>query len=183
MTGPVIAGIALAWGFAEATVFFIVVDVMISYVTVYFGLRRGLEAVGFATIGAVAGGAALYHWAAANPDAVVAALDSIPAVGPAMIEEVRQALRGDWPQALFAAAFTGVPYKIFAGLAPAESVALPAFLLVSVPARAARFLALWLVTAVLGRIVATRLGKRQQIGVLTLIWVVFYALYWASTPG
>ncbi len=56
MTGAVVAGIALAWGFAEATLFFIVADLLISYVTVYFGLRRGLEAALFAMIGAIAGG-------------------------------------------------------------------------------------------------------------------------------
>ena len=62
-------------------------------------------------------------------------------------------------------------------------LAMPVFLLYSVSARLARFLALWLVTGILSRLVATRLGKRQQIGLLTVIWVVFYALYWVSTPG
>ena len=183
MTAAVIAGIALAWGFAEATLFFIVVDVLISYVTVYFGLRRGVEAVFFATLGAVAGGAAMYHWGSDDPAGVVAALDEVPAVGAAMIDAVRRDVGGDWQQALFGAAFGGVPYKIYAGLAPSAGIALPIFLAVSVPARAARFLALWLVTAVLSRLLATRLGKRQQLGVLTLIWIVFYAFYWLTTPG
>lgn len=183
MTGAVIAGIALAWGFAEATLFFIVVDVLISYVTVAFGLRRGLEAVFFATVGAVAGGAAMYRWGINEPDAVVAALDGVPAISAGMIAEVRLALAGDWQSALFAAAFTGVPYKIHAALAPAAGIAMPIFLLVSMAARLVRFLALWLVTGVLSRLVATRLGKRQQILLLTLIWTVFYAFYWLSTPG
>ena len=75
MTSAIIAGIALAWGFAEATLFFIVVDVLITYVTVYFGMRRGVETVFFATIGAVAGGAAMYHWGGDDPAGMVAALD------------------------------------------------------------------------------------------------------------
>jgi len=183
MTGAVIAGIAIAWGFAEATLFFIVADMLITLVTVYYGLRRGLEAVAFTTIGALVGGAAMYRWGVNDPAGIVAALDGVPAIGPAMIEEVRQALRGDWQGELFGAAFSGVPYKIFAGLAPSAGIAMPIFLLYSVPARLARFLTLWLVTGVLSRLVATRLGKRQQIGVLTVIWVVFYALYWVSTPG
>ena len=183
MTSAIIAGVALAWGFAEATLFFIVVDVLITYVTVYFGMRRGVETVFFATLGAVAGGAAMYHWGGDDPAGMVAALDGVPAIGAAMIQEVRQGLAGDWQSALFGAAFTGVPYKIFAGLAPSADIAMPIFLAVSVPARAARFLVLWLVTGVLSRLVATRLGKRQQVGVLTIIWIVFYALYWLSTPG
>lgn len=183
MTGAIIAGIALAWGFAEATLFFIVVDMLISYVTVYFGLRRGVETVFFATLGAVAGGAAMYHWGGDDPGGIVASLDGVPAISGAMIEEVRREIAGDWQSALFGAAFTGVPYKIFAGLAPSAGIALPIFLAVSVPARAARFLAIWLVVGVLSRLVATRLGKRQQIGLLTVIWIVFYALYWLSTPG
>lgn len=183
MTGAVIAGIALAWGFAEATLFFIVADMLVSYATVYFGLRRGLEATFFATIGAVAGGAAMYRWGVNEPAGVVAALDGVPAISAGMIAEVRQALSGDWQSALFGAAFTGVPYKIYAALAPAAGIAMPIFLLVSVPARLVRFLALWLVTGVLSRLVATRMGKRQQIVLLTLIWVVFYAFYWIATPG
>ncbi len=183
MTGPVIAGIALAWGFAEATLFFLVVDILITYVTVYFGMRRGVETVFFATIGAVAGGAAMYHWGSDDPSGVIAALDRVPAIGTAMIEEVSRALAGDWQSALFGGAFTGVPYKVYAGLAPSAGIAMPIFLAVSLPARAARFLALWLVTGVLSRLVVTRLGKRQQLGLLTVIWVVFYALYWLSTPG
>lgn len=183
MTGAVIAGIALAWGFAEATLFFIVVDMLISYVTVYFGLRRGVETVFIATLGAVAGGAAMYHWGSDDPGGIVRSLDGVPAISGAMIEEVRRELAGDWQSALFGAAFTGVPYKIFAGLAPSAGIALPIFLAVSVPARAARFLALWLVVGILSRLVATRLGKRQQVGLLTVIWIVFYALYWLSTPG
>ena len=183
MSGPIIAGIALAWGFAEATLFFIVADMLITYVTVYFGLRRGLETVFFATLGAVTGGAAMYHWGSDDPRGIVQALDGVPAIGAAMIEEVRQGLAGDWQSALFGGAFTGVPYKIFAGLAPEAGIAMPIFLAVSVPARAVRFLALWLVTGILSRLVATRLGKRQQIVVLTIVWVAFYALYWLSTPG
>jgi membrane protein YqaA with SNARE-associated domain len=179
----VIAGIAVAWGFAEATLFFIVADMLISYVTVYFGLRRGLEAAFFATIGAIAGGAAMYRWGVNDAAGVVAAIDGVPAISAGMIADVRQALAGDWQSALFGAAFTGVPYKIFPALAPAAGIAMPIFLLVSVPARLVRFLALWLVTGVLSRLVATRLGKRQQILLLTLIWTVLYALYWISTPG
>lgn len=183
MTGPVIAGIALAWGFAEATLFFVVADMLISYVTVYFGLRRGLAAVVFATLGAVLGGAAMYRWGVNDPAGVAAALDGVPAISDAMSAEVRQALRGDWQSALFGAAFTGVPYKIFAGLAPAAGIAMPIFLAVSVPARLVRFLALWLVIGVLSRALSPKLGKRQQLIVLTIIWIVFYALYWLSTPG
>lgn len=183
MTGAVIAGLALAWGFAEATLFFIVADMLVSYVTVYFGLRRGLEAAFFATIGAVIGGAAMYRWGVNDPAAVLSALDDIPAIGPDMIADVRRSLDGDWQSALINAAFAGIPYKIHAGLAPAAGIAMPIFLLVSVPTRLMRFLAVWLVTGVLSRMVATRFGKFQQLAVLTLIWVVFYALYWASTPG
>lgn len=183
MTGAVIAGIALAWGFAEATLFFVVVDVLISYVIVAFGLRRGLEAVFFATVGAVAGGAAMYRWGVTEPEAAMAAIDRVPAIGAGMIAEVRQALAGDWRSALFGGAFTGVPYKIFAVQAPAAGIAMTAFILVSVPARLARFLALWLVIGLLSRLVATRLGKRQQLAMLTIIWIVFYTLYWISTPG
>ncbi len=125
----------------------------------------------------------MYRWGVNEPAAALAAIDGVPAISAGMIAEVRQSLQGNWQSALFNAAFTGTPYKIFSTLAPAAGIAMPIFLLVSVPARMVRFLALWLVTGVLSRLVATRLGKRQQLILLTIIWIVFYALYWISTPG
>ena len=54
-----IAGI---WGFAEATLFFIVPDVWLTLIAVRRGLVPALAACGWALAGALAGGLAMYAW-------------------------------------------------------------------------------------------------------------------------
>src|SRR5690606_1189122 len=53
-------GVSLLWGFAEATVFFVVPDVWISRLALS-SWPAALRACGFALVGALAGGALLYR--------------------------------------------------------------------------------------------------------------------------
>ena len=55
---------AFAWGFAEATLFFVVPDVWLTLIAVRRGLRPALVACGWALAGALAGGLAMYAWGA-----------------------------------------------------------------------------------------------------------------------
>src|SRR4051812_20323932 len=56
----VAAVVALGWGFAEATFFFVVPDVWIGLLTL-FSWRAGLRAVYSAVMGALTGGAVMYR--------------------------------------------------------------------------------------------------------------------------
>ncbi|NNG03707.1 MAG: hypothetical protein HKM95_06345, partial [Inquilinus sp.] len=158
-------------------------DVLLTVVTVQSGLRGGLSAAGWATAGAVAGGAAMYRWGASDPAGVEAALLGLPAIGPEMVADVLRAMKADWGMALVRGAFTGTPYKIYAAMAPRLDIELVPFLVMSVPARLARFAGLVAITAGLSRIVSLRLGQRQQLGVLALAWIAFYGFYWTINSG
>lgn len=174
---------ALAWGFAEATLFFIVPDVLLSYATLRRGIRVGLFAGLAAVLGAMAGGTAMYLWGSRDPAGVEAALDRIPAISAAMIETVRSDMTRDWIAVLFAGAFGGVPYKIFAAEAAPADVGLGAFLAMSAPARYARFALAVLATA-LGRLALARIGLEHRAGaILAGFWLCFYAIYFAALPG
>ena len=113
---------AFVWGFAEATLFFIVADVFLSLLVVWRGWRVAFPAALAAAIGAVPGGALMLAWSAYDPAGLLAILQHLPAIDAAMIEAAGRKLAGDWFRAILAGAFSGVPYKVFAAQAwPAAS--------------------------------------------------------------
>ena len=79
--------LGFAWGFAEATLFFIIPDVIIGWAALS-GWRSGLRMLLAAISGALAGGLVLYAVATARPAAALAAVEAVPFVHHAMIERV-----------------------------------------------------------------------------------------------
>jgi membrane protein YqaA with SNARE-associated domain len=175
--------VALLWGFAEATLFFIVPDVWLSVVAVWRGRRAALLAAAWTVGGAVAGGALMHIWGASSPDAAVAALDRLPAISPAMIAGVHADLERQGVAAVVLGSLTGVPYKIYAVQAQGAGFSLPLFLLISAPARAVRFVVVVLVADRLNELLARRLTLRGRYGVLGIVWFALYGLYFAVMPN
>ncbi len=173
---------AFAWGFAEATLFFVVPDVLITWIALR-DRRRALGACLSALAGALAGGALMAVLGHAHPQAVHAWLDRVPAIGPALIDQARDAMRQLGGVALIGGAFTGVPYKLYAAQALASGLSLPMLLAWTVPARLSRFVLLALLT----HAVAGWLRPRTRAGTVTAIWavawIVNYALYWSLMSG
>lgn len=147
---------AAAWGFAEATVFFIVPDLGLSWVALR-NRNRALACTVSATAGAVAGGAVTYAWArSVDSQRSAQALARIPAISPRMVANVADSLAARPVVALLTGPFRGTPYKIYARAAAVQNQPLAPFLAWSVPARLPRFV---LVTATLGAI-AARVRRR-----------------------
>ena len=173
-------GIAGAWGFAEATFFFVVPDVWTSWV----GLRRpkrGIGATFSALGGAMAGGAVTYCWGRrVTADTSRRALARVPAVTDSMISDVEQEMAGSGPAALLRGPTRGVPYKLYARAAGLQRTSLAAFLLWSIPGRMIRFLA---VTAgvsgisALGRRWFPGMSERRISTIFWLCWAAFYAVF------
>jgi membrane protein YqaA with SNARE-associated domain len=169
---------ALLWGFAEATLFFIVPDVLLSLIALE-SRRRAWVASGFAVAGALLGGGLMFHWAGLDAEQARQALAVIPAISSEMLSQVRQQLESAGLASLFAGSITGVPYKTYAVEAGALGLPLAGFLLVSIPARALRFLA---VTALVGWIARRWMGRMthgQRVGAALAGWLVFYAWYFS----
>lgn len=172
---------AAAWGFAEATLFFVVPDVLLTAVALR-DWRRGLVLAAWATAGAVLGGAALWVWARAQPEVATSVVAAVPAISRGAIDDAAARLAADGLWALFPAAVTGVPYKLFVLAAAQQGTGPWVFLLVSIPARGARFVASVAVAAAIRRSIARRLTDRQADWVLAGFWVVLYCCYWLITP-
>jgi membrane protein YqaA with SNARE-associated domain len=175
------AVVAIAWGFAEATVFFVVPDVWIGLLAL-FSWRAGFRAVAWTVMGALIGGALMYGVGGQfDPARSAQLLDAIPAVSPVMIERVEEEMRERGPASMLLGPLQGTPYKIYARTAGRQEQPLGAFLLWTIPARAARFALVTAVAAVYGSLVRRITPKAGWlVGSYLLAWVVFYAWYFRS---
>lgn len=172
------------WGLAEATVFFIVPDVLLSWLALK-DLGKALRACLWALAGALLGGAVIYYLGASNPEPVRAVFAALPGISDATIGDVSLQLQETGLLALFIGRLIGTPYKIYALEAAALGLGPLPFLLVSVPARVIRFVLVASVFALLARYLR-RIASLTAIRVMHLAgWAAFYAWYFhvMSTPG
>jgi membrane protein YqaA with SNARE-associated domain len=170
--------VALAWGFAEATLFFIVPDVWIGLLAL-FDWRAGLWAVIYAVIGALIGGALMYG-IGANLDRERSGrlLEAVPAISPAMIERVEGEMRESGPASVLLGPLQGTPYKIYARTAGLQGQPLAAFLLWTIPARVARFLLIAIIVALCAHVIRRITARPAWLLVPYLLaWALFYTAY------
>ncbi len=168
--------LATLWGFAEATLFFIVPDVLLTLVSLRKGIKAACIASVLAVFGAVVGGWLMYGWGLRSEQEALEMLDVIPAIGPDMIATVRVHLQEHGVWSLFLGTANGIPYKIYAVQAPAQEIPLLTFLLVSIPARLYRFLIVSLLAAGVGRL-TRQWSVKSRYGMFTAFWVLLYAFY------
>lgn len=168
--------IASAWGLAEATLFFFVPDVFLTWVALE-SPKRAFVACGFSLAGALVGGAAMFAWGSADVESARAALDAVPGIGPDMMAVVRADLEEHGPVALFTGPLRGVPYKIYAAEWGALGGGLAGFLLQSVPARGLRFFLATAIASLLRRRVLARLSLRACRLIHVAFWTAFYVWY------
>ncbi len=175
---------AFIWGVAEATLFFFVPDVLLSYVGLTRGVKAAARASLVAALGAVVGGVIMYLWSTSDAASAREAVLAVPAIGEAMFAHAAEAMRDDWFLATVLGPLSSTPYKVFAVLAPhAGGVALPEFALASVVARLPRFLVVSIGVALIGRGLSRWLGPRQLLLVLAGAWLLFYAVFFALMPN
>ncbi len=169
---------AFLWGLAEATVFFIVPDVPISAAALG-SARRGFIVALAALSGALIGGAGLLLWAQSEPEAARALMLAVPGVSEATLARAQALLGEGMIAGMVAGSLSGVPYKLFAVEAAAAGAPLGLFLAASAPARLLRFA---LVVA-LTRLIAGRLlsgwSRRARVVTLVVVWIAFYAVFFA----
>lgn len=171
---------SLAWGFAEATVFFIVPDVLLMWIASR-SLRAGMKASVAAILGALAGGSLMHGLGARSPSYAEALVDEVPAISRAMIDDVRDETAEAGLGAVLLGPLQGQPYKIYAVEWGAARGALPAFLLVSIPARGVRFVLCVLFAHFVFRGLArfTHRSARIEAVILFAGWTLFYGFYFA----
>jgi membrane protein YqaA with SNARE-associated domain len=172
----VIFVIAFVWGWSEATVFFIVPDVLLTLLALR-SLRVALAACIWATLGAVVGGAMTYDYANLHPASSREILVMVPGISDRMIGEAGEQLEEHGDAALF---YIGIPYKIYAVQAAWQRRPLVDFLLLSIPARAIRFVLISVLASIIAAPLRRRVRERTLIHIHLLAWSAFYAAYFAA---
>jgi len=174
--------VAMAWGFAEATLFFIVPDVWLTLVA-RKRLRTGLIASLYSLAGALVGGILVYWLGATHQQTLIGVMEALPAIGPEMVDQVRDALSGQGVFALLLGPLSGTPYKLYAAQAAHSGVGLAPFLLISIPARMIRFLLVTLLSYYGLKALANWWPGVNRLLVLSVCWVLFYGWYFSVMPG
>lgn len=172
------AVIALSWGFAEATFFFLVPDIYLTWLA----LRRPralIYALPLTLLGALLGGLLMYGLGTNHARFCFELLDWLPAVGPGLIEESARQLRSQGDSALLLGSVTGTPYKLYALWAGAQDMGMIRFALISIPARLMRWCVLIALSYALGRAIRRYAGERVALAVLGGAWLINYVIYFS----
>jgi membrane protein YqaA with SNARE-associated domain len=178
--GRVALVLAFAWGLAEATVFFIVPDVLLTLIACR-ALKPALRATTVALLGALVGGALMYAIGRRDPVNARAFLDQIPAINPALIMRVASQISENGLLAVLLGPMKGIPYKIYAVEWGSREGSLVTFMLISIPARYIRFFLAAVFARGIARLIEPLTHHRAAIEVLILavIWIGFYVFYFA----
>lgn len=170
--------VAFLWGLAEGTFFFIIPDVFLSFVAM-LDWRSTWRHIIAALAGALLGGALLFQWSQADPEAAHAAVARVPFITPEMIAKVNSGFDKMGLLAVLAGSVSGIPYKLYAVEAPRVSTQF-AFLLATPPARAVRFTLVWTIFGAAAGWLRRRyaLAIRKLAYTHAVIWIAAYAFYW-----
>ncbi|MDO9336605.1 MAG: hypothetical protein Q7T61_09410 [Caulobacter sp.] len=175
---------AVVWGVAEATLFFVVPDLLISYLAMTKGLRVGAWASLLAALGAAIGGAVIFLWSASDQASAHRAVAAVPAISETMIADAQTDIdRNGWFVAAMKGPLTSTPYKVYAVLAPRSGAPLAAFAPAALPVRLPRFLLVAAVFALIGRLLRGRVDRRILLAGFTSGWLLFYLWFWLVHPG
>jgi len=170
--------LAWFWGFSEATVFFIVPDVLLSWLAID-SYKRALVASLWVLCGALVGGCLLWFLGRTEPQALREIFVSLPAINDAMISNVRSQLQESGLVAMFIGPLSGTPYKIYALEAGNMGYGLAVFLLISIPARLIRFLLVIVIAGALGHLARGKLSLRSARILHIIFWIALYAWYFS----
>lgn len=175
------AGKALAalWALGDATVFFIVPDVWLTYVGLRNGTYAALVAGLFVTLGGFIGGMALYYFAAAEPAEARNLLLALPAVNADALRDARDLLARWDAIAIVGNPYSLLPYKVMALEAPAAKVQPLFFALATFFAYLSRAFLIALLAGFLGWLLRRTYGTRRLTIWALSFWAAMYALFFA----
>jgi membrane protein YqaA with SNARE-associated domain len=168
--------IAAVWGFAEATLFFIVPDVWLS-IAGRKKLKIGLLACLYSLIGALIGGIILYFWGYNDLVSASKIIEKVPAVSHEMLLRAHSDMSEQGVWAVMLGPLSGTPFKVYAIQAADAGFSLWLFVLISIPARLIRFIFVTIFCHFSLKILSKVIKKLDTLMILVSGWVIFYSYY------
>jgi len=167
------------WGFLEATLFFFVPDIWISFEARKKLGERTFRLIGYTLLGALFGGLCMYVLGQRVYEFMYTLLVRIPAINATMMESVEASVTQRGIVSLLWGPLQGVPYKIYAVYWGRGGGNLFAFLLLSIPARGIRFVASAVITRGISTVCERVFVQWRLITgiVLGVFWFIFYMWY------
>jgi membrane protein YqaA with SNARE-associated domain len=172
--------IGFLWGFAEATLFFIVPDVWIGWVALT-ARRAAWGVLAFTLVGALLGGAVIYAVSSTTePETTAALLDGVPTVSRDAIQQVDEEMKEDGPRSLlYGPLRMGTPYKLYARSAGVQDESFLAFMVWSIPGRLERLLLFTVAALLVGTLFRAWIAahRRRVLALYAVAWLAFYGIY------
>jgi hypothetical protein len=177
---PVALLIGAVWGFAEATLFFIVPDVWLGFVAI-FARRWAGGVVVAAIVGAAIGSVVLWYWSLASGPVVSRLLLELPGLNEVDLVQARGALVSQGAPAIAFAWLQAVPIKVYVHEAALVGVPLADVLAYVAFNRLVRLGLVVALAAVVGRVLETMIRARAAVAVVgyVVLWLGLYAAYYA----
>ncbi|MCP8616288.1 hypothetical protein [Salirhabdus salicampi] len=167
------------WGFSEATLFFIIPDVLITLIALK-SFTKSLKLSILVTIGAVIGGSIMYITGVEHSGRLLEVLETVPAVDVQMIHNVQRDTEDNGLLDMLLGPTKGIPYKLFAAQAYHAGVPYYLFFLVSIPARIGRFMITAFIASFFANFIFKSVPYKIKVSVWSLTWIIIYAIYFAK---
>jgi membrane protein YqaA with SNARE-associated domain len=173
--------IAAAWGFAEATLWFVVPDVVVGAVAL-LAPPRWWRAATAAVVASLLGGLVLFAVASAAGEGTREVVAAVPGISGEMVADVGEQLDAHGGSALVRAPLSGVPYKVYVVEMADRSWNVLSFSGWSLPSRMLRIVPVAAAAALVGSrlqgFIRRHLGL--VVGAYTVGWLVLYAFYFRA---
>lgn len=166
-----------AWGLSEATLFFLVPDIWLTWVVLHH-TDKIIPTYLWTLAGAMLGGATMYLWSIQSPALLKQVLDAIPGISHELIKFSAESLKTDGFLAMLSGSFSGTPYKLYASQAYEANISLTNFILMTVPARLARWSVLGFITWQIKNNTAPQ-NQRKLTQFWVVAWFINYIIYFS----
>ena len=169
--------ISFAWGFCEATFFFLVPDIWLSRIVI-LNRREAYLNIIVTVLGALLGGFVMYALGVYAFETTEKMLPIIPAISADMVENVGQNMKNSSMFLEFNnEMFAGIPYKIYALWAGHYSAPIILFIVASFIARCLRFVLVVFFAHAISCVIKPYVKQETILKIHMLAWACFYAYY------
>jgi membrane protein YqaA with SNARE-associated domain len=170
---------AALWGFAEATFFFLVPDVILTAIAI-LDWRLALAACLAGVAGALVGGALMFRQGQDRYERIQAFLLRMPGISTAMLQRVGDEVTRRQFIAVLTGPLSGTPYKAYAVEAGRQRLHFGGFLLITIPARLVRFVLVTAAAAWLAHAAFPGMPSAWKFAIWAAGWTAFYAWYFRA---